>query len=516
MSVISLEFFAFFLLILLIYYLLPGKLQWMWLLAASVFFYMINATWQQSAFFLFFVVINWIASFFMGEDGAKRKTAYRSVLILDIVMLIVFKYSAFFYQIFLAVGKVFSIDIGSTAAETFVMHTEELAPFRISYFALIVIGYITDVYWGKYAPQRNLGKLVLFAGYFPQMTSGPIVQYEDMQEKLWGEKHKFSYEKLMRGLERVLWGIFKKLVISERCAVIVNTIYGYYEVYTGFYVPIAAAFFALQLYTDFSGLMDIVLGFSEILGIDLPENFNTPFYSVNLSEFWRRWHITLGGFLRDYVFYPIQRSNPWRKLRKFCKKKFGKNYENKCNLPVYLGLFASWFLIGLWHGGGWNYIFGVGLYMWLIIVLGELLKPVFKWLTKVFRINTECFSWRLFQRIRTFLIFIFGLSFFRAESLMDGFKMWKSAFSLYNPWIFFDQSIYKLGLEKNEFQICLIAVVVLVIVSMLQQKGSVRDRLFKQNFLFRLGVFAVLFLLVITWGYYGTNYNAADFIYGRF
>ncbi|HOO28789.1 MAG TPA: MBOAT family O-acyltransferase, partial [Lachnospiraceae bacterium] len=450
------------------------------------------------------------------EKNAYRKKVYLSILIFDCLFLALFKYSDFFYQIYLAAGKTVHMDFSNQLLERIVIKSAALAPFRISYFSLIMIGYITDVYWGKCIPQKNLGKLVLFTGYFPQMTSGPIVQYETMQKTLWGEKHKFSYTEFMLGMERILWGVFKKLVISERCALVVNTVYSYYEVYAGFYIPLAAGFFVLQLYTDFSGLMDIVLGFSQILGISLPENFQTPFYSVSLSEFWRRWHITLGGFLRDYVFYPIQRSNKWRKLRKFCKKRFGKNYERKFNLPVYLALFASWFLIGLWHGGGWNYIFGVGLYMWLIIVLGEIFRPVFEWLIKVLKINTECASWRLFQRIRTLFLFVFGLSFFRAENLTEGVRMWKSAFSLYNPWIFFDQSIYQLGLDKTEFQICLIATGILFLVSYFQQKESVRTQLSRQNFVFRLGVFAILLLLVITWGYYGTDYNASDFIYGRF
>ncbi len=378
MSVISLEFFVFFLIVLTIYYVLPGRLQWIWLLLTSVFFYINNAEWIQFLFFFIYVAANWLASFFLEQSKSKRKVTYRCILIFDIALLMLFKYSSFFYRIFLAAGEIFSIKLGNPLFDKVVLYTENLAPFRISYFSLIIIGYVTDVYWGKYKPQKNLGKLVLFAGYFPQMTSGPIVQYEEMQDRLWGEKHRFNYYQLMSGLERVLWGIFKKLVISERCAVIVNLVYSYYEVYAGFYIPLAAAFFAVQLYTDFSGLMDIVIGFSEILGIELHENFDTPFYSVNLSEFWRRWHITLGGFLRDYVFYPVQRSRVWRALRKSCKKRLGKNYENKYNIPVYLGLLISWFLIGLWHGGGWNYIFGVGLYMWLIIVSGELLKPFLK------------------------------------------------------------------------------------------------------------------------------------------
>lgn len=517
MSVISLQFVAFFLCVLIIYYLLPQKLQWVWLLITSGLFYCINATWIQSLIFLGFLLINWGLSQFMQPEQKHRKGVYTGALVIDILALMIFKYSRFFYQIFCSIGLVFGQTWNREALDLFVDQTELIAPARISYFALIVIGYMTDIYWGKYAPQKNIGKFALFAGYFPQMTSGPIVRYDEMQGQLFdGTKHEFDYNRVIRGLQRALWGIFKKLVISERCAIVVNAVYSYYPAYNGFYIFMAAGLFAIQLYTDFSGLMDIVLGVSEALGIALPENFATPFYSTGIAEFWRKWHITLGAWLREYVFYPVLRGKLCRNLRKFCKQKFGRQYENKCDLPTYVGLLASWFLIGLWHGGGWNYIFGVGLYMWAMIVLGELLHPFLQKLNKLLRIKTECFSWKLFQRVRTFCIFAFGLSFFRAENLKEGFAMWGEAFSNFNPYIFLDQSIYNLGLNQKEWQICLMGILALIIVSYLEQKAQVRDLLVKQNFLFRLGIFTLLFLAVIVLGYYGTDFNAADFIYGRF
>ena len=176
----------------------------------------------------------------------------------------------------------------------------------------------------------------------------------------------------------------------------------------------------------------------------------------------------------------------------------------------------TWFLIGLWHGGGWNYIFGVGLYMWLVIVLGMILKPVFAWIVKVLHINTDCFSYTMFLRIRTFLLFIFGLSFFRAKTLKDGFLMWKGAFLRFNPWIFFDESFFGMGLDRREWGILIFGLLLLFAVSFIAQKRNVRDWLKEQNFVVRLGIFTVLFAMIITYGYYGAEFNAADFIYGRF
>ena len=516
MSLISLEFFVFFIIIAAVYFLLPGRFQWVWLLLGSLVFYYSFSTTIQFVFFIAIVLINWAMTFFMSENCSRRKAAYISTLVFDVTTLALFKYARFFYNIYLGAGQLFKTDFHNAVLDHAVSLLEDNAPLRISYFALIIIGYITDVYWGKASLIRSPGKVLLFSGYFPQMTSGPIVTLENMDNNLWGEKHRFSYDRTVSGLERVLWGIFKKIVISERCAVIVNRIYGYYEAYNGLYIFVAAAMFAIQLYCDFSGLMDIVLGYSEVLGIILPENFRIPFYSLNLSEFWRRWHITLGGFLRDYVLYPIQRSKPFKNLRKACKNRFGKGYEKKFNLPLYLSLLISWFLIGLWHGGGWNYIFGVGLYMWAVIVIGEVLHPFFMWLAKILHVNTECASYRLFLRVRTFLLFMFGLSFFRAETLKDGFLMWRGAFRSFNPWIFFDESFFGMGLDRREWGILIFALIVLFVVSYISEKRDVRKYLKEQNFVFRLFIFAVMFAMIIIFGYYGASFNAQDFIYGRF
>lgn len=533
MNLISVEFFVFFLIVIIVYFILPGKMQWVWLLLCGGFFYYKNASLIQSLIFLILLLINYLASRIAGQslnDSSyasafiSGKTAYKTALILDILALVLFKYAAFFLRALNGIPALFSGGLSDETIVSLAAPLEALAPPRISYFILIIIGYITDVYWGRIEALKNPFRFALLPSYFPLMTSGPIVEYDQIGDILLSnDKKHFSYDRTVRGLTRILWGLFKKLVISERFAVIVNTIYSYYEAYPGFYILLGAACFAVQLYTDFSGLMDIVLGCSEILGIMLPENFRTPFYSLSLAEFWRRWHITLGEWLKDYVFYAVQRTRFFTSLRKFCKKKLGKGYEKKYNIPQFLGLLISWFLIGLWHGGGLNYIFGVGLYMGIVIILSELLTPFFKRIVSLFHIRTDCFSYRLFQRVRTFFLFIFGLSFFRANSLTDGFKMWKSAFSLFNPWIFFDRSIYELGLSQSEFCIALFSLLLLVLVSYYEHReeeaGSglcVRDLLMRQNIVFRFLVFWLLFIATVVWGYYGSSFNAADFIYGRF
>lgn len=517
MSILTLDFFVFTFIVLLLYYIIPDKYRWAVLLISSLYFYIDKTPWYQGVSFAVFLLLNYIASLYLSPENKHRKIAFRTIIIFDILFFVFMKYAWFVYTCVSTILEKFGVDISASLFRSITTYNAEFCPSNISYFGLIVIGYICDVYWEKVTVQKNPAKFTLFATFFPQIISGPIVTYKGMEQELYVKEHSFSYDKVVRGIERIIWGAFKKLVVAERAAVVVNTIYGDYETYNGFYVPFAAVMFVAQLYADFSGLMDIVVGTAELFDITLPENFNLPFLSRNLSEFWRRWHITLGEWLKDYILFPIYRSNGFRKLDKWCKGKWGKKYAKTFNLPSYISLIVSWFIIGLWHGGGWNYIFGVGIYMWFIICLSDICKGVFAKLAQVLHINTECFSYRLFQRTRTFIIYAFGLSFFRAETLTDGFSMWRAAFKSFNPWIFVDRSLLDLGLDRIEWEIFFIGIIVILSVSIIQQlKGSVRDTLARQNFVFRLAVYLVIFMSTVVWGYYGAGFDAASFIYGRF
>lgn len=510
MSLVSLEFLAFVLIAAVIYFILPAKCQWAFLLAASGVFFYLNSSVVQLINLLLFLAINFIFSLIMSKQTDKRKLVFVCVVVFDIVYLLVFKYSSFFIPLFRLCG----------ISEQSIMHFNSImtgtSPMGISYIALIVIGYMTELYWEHIELQGNAGKFVLFACFFPHIISGPIVKYQEYEGNLWGEKHYFSYDRVTSGIERIIWGVFKKLVISSRAGIVANTIYDSYHVYTGFYIPVGVIFYIIQLYCDFSGLMDIVIGVSEIFGVSMPENFNTPFYSETISEFWRRWHITLGRFLKEYVLFPMQTSGWFRRLRKAYKKAVGKEIEKKINAPRLFTMLISWTLIGFWHGGGWNYIFGVGIYMWIIIAFGEILEPVFEKAVTVLNINTDCFSWKMFRRVRTFILYMFGVSFFWAKTLKDGFMLWKNAFASFNPWIFVDKSLYNLGLSREEMLILIVSVLILFLVSHIKQNESVRKALNRQNYLFRVLVYTALIVVTVVWGHYGTGFDASSFIYGRF
>lgn len=391
-------------------------------------------------------------------------------------------------------------------------------PLGMSFWMLTGIGYVTDVYRGSVAGKVSPAKTILLLGFFPLMTSGPILRYGETADAF-TEKRRLDTRQIAFGVQRILWGCMKKLVLSERFAVIVDYVYANVGVCQGWAVLFGVCCFSLQLYTDFSGCMDIVLGAAELFGIRLPENFRTPFFSRNVSEFWRRWHITLGAWLKDYVLYPLLHCELFRKLKRGMKKRFGRVWGER--IVLYLGMFVSWFLIGLWHGSSWKYIFGVGLWFWAVIVAGEICSPVLMRAAKRLHVNMDCFSFRLFQRLRTFAVVTFGLSFFRAASAKEGVRLWTEIFSAEAFSGFHRHALpgglLTLGLDLPDLIVLIVGMLVLLIVSLMQYRGvHVREWLAGQNLIFRWVLFLALFFGVIIFGMYGKEYQAADFIYRGF
>ena len=392
-----------------------------------------------------------------------------------------------------------------------------VTPLGVSYFTLSLIGYVLDCYWNGELAERNPFKFILFGSYFPILTSGPIIRYRDEGKDLTNE-HAFSYRTVCFGLQRILWGMLKKLVLAERLGIIVNTVYNDLDIYQGLYIWIAVFLFLIQLYADFTGSMDIIFGVSGLYGIGLPENFNLPFVARNLSEFWRRWHITLGTWLKNYIFYPIIKSESFQNFTEIEVKRHGKNLGRK--IPVWGGLFVSWAIMGLWHGGTPKFFF-VTLWFWFWIVLGEALNPVFDRITKVFRINTKCFSWHLFQSVRTFILVSISAGIFRSESLSSGLYMYEIAFNTKpNPWILFDINAWINfgGLVIGDWIVitfCLMLICSAAIIKLVTGKNTA-EWISEQNLVFRWTVWLLLFLIVLIWGKYSSEYNAADFIYKGF
>ncbi len=494
MGLTSVDFLGFLLCTLVLYYILPRKFRWLAIFAANLFFLYKNNSIRENMVWLIEAALAYFAALIISrkrEGGLARFAALLSVTALAAALLVL-KEASFFH-----------------------LPSFGISPAGISYYTLAWIAYILGVYWGTGDVQSNPLKFLGFAGFFSVLPSGPITAYDGFKESL-TEGVKFEYKNVANGCIRIAWGFLKKLVVADRIGVFVNTAFGTPYMYPGFYRLVANIFFVIQLYMDFSGCTDIAIGAGELFGIKIPENFNLPFLSETLEEFWRRWHITLGGWLRDYVLYPLLKSGLWQGMGKITRKIFGKKYGKK--IPTWIALMISWFLIGLWHGGSWNYIFGVGLLFGVIIISGDLFKPLLDGLNRLLHINTGAVSWKIFRVLRTWFFFMTGLSFFRAKSLMTAFDNLKLQYTVFNPWIFFDGSLYTLGLDRTEFAIFMFFFTVVAAAGIIRAATgrSIRELLWEQNMVFRWILLILMVYSIIIYGSYGRGFSSAAFIYQGF
>lgn len=504
MSIVSFSFFVFLGAAVLLYYLCPRRFRWGVLLGASGVFCILGASWQLYLLFFGQTLLAWAGGLWLRKMAqSKARSRVCALLIFaQLAVLFILKDSSFFTNNANALLGLFGNPFRFPALEL-------AAPIGVSYYTLMLVSYLCDVQWEKVEPQRNPLKLVLFAGFFPQMVSGPFTRYGEIGETLY-EGHRFSYGEVTFGLQRLVWGLFKKLVLSARLGAVVDTVYGGEAFpHAGVAVLMGAFGYVLQLYTDFSGCMDIVLGAAQLFGIHLPENFRTPFYSTSLSEFWRRWHITLGAWLKDYVMYPFQRALTTR-FGRAAREKLGKKRGK--DLLLYAAMLATWFSIGLWHGGSWKYIFSSGLFFFAMIVGGILLQPLFDRLKNLLHIREDARGWIWFSRIRTAALFTFSVSMGRASSLRAGVGMWLRLFDLSGG----IPPLTSLGLDKWDLMVAAGGLVLLLLVGMLQQKGSLRETIARQPLPLRWAVWIGLILCVLVLGWYGPGYDAQAFIYQRF
>lgn len=435
----------------------------------------------------------------------KRQIIFLCVAI-NVGVLLTLKYSGFFYNnindILSALGSSFQIEI-----------SKYFVPVGISFFLLQSLSYILDVYYGTVNAEQNIFKLALFVSFFPQIVEGPICRYSQTADKLWNVSG-IRYENLVSGLQRFLFGMMKKIVVADRLNPFVDKVFTDYTQLDGGVVLLSAVCYTIQLYMDFSGSMDAVLGVAEIFGITLPENFTRPFFSKSISEFWQRWHITLGTWFKDYIFYPVTGSKKMKRLTKAGRKKLGNHYGPL--LAGSIALFCVWSCNGLWHGAGWNYLF-FGMYHFVLILTGSLVKPLVKFINEKFRINNQSVIYRSIQVIRTTIFVIIGEMFFRANGLVKGLEMLKKIFTEFSLSSFADGQIFNLGIDKYDFFIVIVTVVIVFIISCLNEKGiNIREELNNKPIVLRWAVWYLLILYIVVFGAYGLEYAPVDPLYAQF
>lgn len=519
MAITSFSYFVFIAIGALFYYILPKSLQWVELLILSIIYYCFAATPYTFVYIIISATMAWAVTngneIYKEKNGEYSESKLWKVLIVlsivvNIVLWFIFKGTALINTTVWAISKVIPFLSG-------VQVPQWIGALGMGYYTLQIIGYTLDCYWGNANAQKNPLKLLLFAAFFPQMVTGPISRYDQLQGLY--QKHTISYENIAHGVQRIIWGMFKKIVVSERAAIIVNCVWADFATYDGIYTWIALLLYPLQMYADFSGCMDIVIGTAEIFDIKLPENFNNPFFSKSSQEFWQRWHMSLGNWARDYVLYPVLKTKWMVNLGKKLKKKFGKKTGKF--LATAVGMFILWMVMGIWHGA-YKYIIGVSLWYWIILMLGDLTRPYTDKMCVKLGFRTETFGWRLFQCLRTYVIYAVGAAFFRANGISQAISFFKELIttftpSKWNPWVLMNGSILNTGITHVDLNIIYASVLILIIVAILREKyGYARAWIDKQPVLIRWGVYISLLVAVFVFGAYGPGYEASAFIYGQF
>ena len=527
MSYQSLEFLLFTAGVLLLYYIVGRKGQKWVLLLANLVFYTLAGT-EYLPFLLVTLLASYGAGRWMGkiyekadaelascqtpaekkqikaDAKARAKKVMLLALILSVGLLAVCKYTGFVLENI----NILLACLGLEQIGLFKM----ILPLGISYYTFMAVGYVLDVYWKRYGAEKNFVLYAVFLSYFPHIVQGPIDRYNKFRPQM-AEGVKLSYKNITFGAQLALWGFFKKMVIADRLAPFVSKIFSQYDNYTGLVFVIAVVFYAFQLYADFSGCVDIVSGISQMFGIKLAQNFNHPFFAKNIPDFWRRWHMSLMEWFKDYIFYPVSTSNLVKKVRKHFRDKEQKKREE---------LFAScfpalivWIITGIWHGAAWKYV-AWGLYNALLIILGNIFADFNKNAVQKLRIDEESFSWRLWQMLRTFALCCVGRVFSRAGDLAAAFGIFKNMFSGLGMKYVAGGQLYCYGMEKMDFLVALIAMGILWAVDLLQEKMPLRETIAKQNLVFRWVLIYGCLFAVIIFGVYGPGYDASSFIYGQF
>lgn len=511
-----------------LYWLTPQRHRWKLLLVASYLFfwsfsgkllvYLVVSTFSIHHFGLWMMMVMDEKKAAMAEvERSERKpikARYQQKLrrivtlavLLHIGTLVVLKYTPFFGSNLNHLLALLHVPVQLKIPRFFL-------PIGISFYTLQAVSYLFDVYRGSVKADKNLGRLALFMAFFPQIVEGPICRYSQTADQLW-EGRPLTYENITMGLQRIIYGVMKKVVIADRLNLLIMTVFDDYTAYSGAAVALAMVCYTCQLYMEFSGTMDLVIGTAEIFGVTMPENFRQPFFSKTISDFWSRWHISLGTWFRDYVFYPLTMSKPLKHITVSARKHLGNHFG-----PLIAGsiaLFSVWICNGLWHGAGWQYIF-FGLYHFALILTGNIIEPFAVWSTERLHIDRTSRPYRLMQILRTVVLVNIGEMFFRAEGLRAGLTMFRNMITGFSLSSFTDGSLLQLGLDAKDFWLVGFSVLMVFVISVLREKGiPVRKNVAALPLPVRWAIYYALIFFIIIFGAYGPGYVPIDPIYANF
>ncbi len=484
-SFISLYFFIFLPVVVLFNFVIPRKFRYIWLFVTSICFYGSIDLGSTIVLALVILLTYGAALLLEKSDEGKRKLVLTGSLIVTIGTLVVFKYLGFIVGTFKGLT-------GGDASDSAI---KLLAVTGISFYMLKAIGYLIDVYREDIQAERNVVKYALFVSFFPQILSGPIERAGKMLPQF-TYPLTVDYDRLRDGLFQMLWGYFLKMVIADRLSIYVAGVYSNPAGAVGFTAFMATIFYTFEIYCDFAGYSHIAIGMARILGIDVMKNFESPYLSGSIAEFWRRWHISLSTWFRDYLYIPL-----------------GGN--RKGTVRKYLNVLIVFAVSGLWHGAAWTFVFW-GFLHGVYQVIGYLLRPVRDFLVDTFKVERRAFSHRLIKIVVTFLLVNYAWVFFRASSMAQAFAVIKNSL-VFTPWQIMDQSLYSYGLTRLDFLVAILGIMLVILVDIANYYGIiVREKIMSQGIWVRylIGLVGVLIILIL--GIWGPGYDAGSFIYQQF
>lgn len=556
MSYQSIPFLFFTAVVLLVYYLAGQKYQ-KWVLAAANLVFYVAAGVQ----YLPFILVTLLATYFTGRKigdiykcsdeklagcttpaekkavKAAAKTQAKKVLLvgmlITIALLAVCKYTGFVMS-----------NLNSLLA---LVHIPQMRVFKmilplgISFYSFMALSYVLDVFWRRYAAEQNFLNYAIYLTYFPHVVQGPINRFNEFHGQI-KNGVALDTKNLAFGAELLLWGLFKKLVIADRLDPFVSHVFGNWNQCSGSILFLAMLVYSVQIYADFSGCIDIVSGVSEMLGIKMRKNFNHPYFSKTMGEFWRRWHISLQEWFKDYIYYPVSASGLLRKVKKYYN---GKNNSRAAELfSSCFPVAVVWMITGIWHGASWNFVVW-GIYHAVLLISSQVFQPGLGKLTAKIRVNPENRFWKFWQMTRTFLLCGFGRIFFRTTTLPDAFGYLGKMFTDFSVRALFkpvggiiqalQQAIAKgsvveflymlrenakidtgFGITNANIVVAVVTICILWMVDAMQERIPLRETLARKRIWFRwIIIYAALFAVII-FGVYGPGYDAKSFIYEQF
>ncbi len=514
MSFASLPFVGLVAAGVILYYLVPKKLQWVVLLLASMVFYLAGGV-KSAVWLVLVAAVTWLTGLLLARQNARpapdkqTKAAVRHVkkricavcAVLCFGLLYLMKYWNF------------TASALPSALGDKLPRWDFIVPMGLSYFIFQAVGYVIDVYRDKTDAQKNPLRYGLFVSFFPQMVQGPISRYDQLAPQLTAER-RLDWRDLKFGIQLCLWGYFKKLVIADRAAVLVNAVIKDNCPYGGAVIASGILFYCIQLYCDFSGGIDITRGVARLFGIDMAENFRRPIFATSLTDYWRRWHITLGAWMRDYVFYPISLSRGFGKLSRWARTHIGGTAGKI--FATSLATFIVYFIIGIWHGANFRYI-AFGLWNGVLITASLLLEKTFLRWKAALHVNDKSAGWRVFMTLRTALLVFIGRYFTRAPRLRSVFTLLKTTVLHPQPGQLFDGTLLSLGLAKTDFLVIALGLIVLLVLESLQERGvQIRAGLEKKSGFVQWAAMTALLLAVFLLGVFRAGYIPSGFIYTQF